>query len=122
MSAALRYRLAAVIALLGAAVIAGLAASATFAPADASPRPDGPRYAHVTAHLDAQDDPFLAALAPGSDMSDARAKTLLIAADQVCEGLTADVPIATMTTELVYLGMTGEEARAFVDLADRVHC
>jgi hypothetical protein len=117
---ALRYRLAAVLAALGVAVIAGLLVSAGFAPADAA-GPDGLRYAPVTAHLD-DPDPLIAALIPGGEVTDARAETLLIAADQVCEGLTADVPIATMTTQLVYLGMTGEEARAFVDVADRVHC
>lgn len=68
-------------------------------------------------------DPLLTALAPGSDLAPDTAAALLAAADRVCEGVTAEVPVVDMANALtVELSLTDEEARTFVNTAATVHC
>lgn len=68
-------------------------------------------------------DPLLAALAPSTDLAPEQAARLLDAADRVCEGLTAGVPVAIMSTDLMHdLSLTGEEARDLVNTAALIHC
>lgn len=68
-------------------------------------------------------DPFLVALAPGTHFAPEHADALLAAADRVCEGVTAEVPVVDMANALAEsLGLTDEEARDFVNTAATVHC
>lgn len=69
-------------------------------------------------------DPFLVELVgPGTDLAPAQAAALLAAADTVCEGFTAGVPVAIMSTTLMNdLNITGTEARDLVNLAATTHC
>jgi hypothetical protein len=68
-------------------------------------------------------DAFLAALAPATDLPADTAAALTEAADRVCEGFTAGVPVAVMTTTLMgELSLTGEEARTLVGVATSTRC
>jgi hypothetical protein len=71
-----------------------------------------------------QVDPFLVSLVgAGVDLPADHAAELLLAADRVCEGITAEVPVVDMADALVRdLGLTDEEARHFVNTAAMVHC
>lgn len=67
--------------------------------------------------------PLLVALAPASDFTPEHAAVLVEAADRVCEGATAGVPVVEMADRLVVeLSLTDEEARTFVNTAATVHC
>lgn len=68
-------------------------------------------------------DAFLVALVgPGTEVP-ANAEELLLAADRVCEGFTAEVPLVVMADALtVELSLTDEEARHFVNTAGVIHC
>lgn len=68
-------------------------------------------------------DPFLVALmGPGTGIP-ANAEELLAAADRVCGGIAAEVPVMVMADALtVELSLTDEEARHFVNTAATVRC
>jgi hypothetical protein len=71
-----------------------------------------------------QPDAFLVALVgEGTDLPVQQAEALSLAADRVCEGITAQVPegfmIRTVSEEE---GLTLEEAHRFVETATAVHC
>lgn len=108
---------AALLALIGAAV-ALIAALLMPNPASAVSAP-APVPATATGELDG----FLAALAPSTDLSPEQAADLLAAADLVCEGVTAEVPVMVMADTLAAdLGLTDEEARHLVNTAATVYC
>jgi hypothetical protein len=68
-------------------------------------------------------DPFLAALVGEGTEVPANSAELLLAADRVCEGLTAGVDLLTMQDGIaVEFGVGDEEARLFVNLAAGIHC
>jgi hypothetical protein len=69
-------------------------------------------------------DPFVVALlGPDTDASPERVVELLLAADRVCEGFTAEVPVVDLAdTVAEELSLTDEEARAFVNTAGTVRC
>lgn len=105
--------------LAGFVVLAGLlmpapAAEAAQAPPAAAVQVQTP----VTA-----EDAFLAALlGPGTGIP-ANADALLIAADLVCEGITAEVPVMVMADGTAAdLSLTDEEARHFVNTAAVTWC
>jgi len=67
-------------------------------------------------------DPFLRDLLGDAGIP-ANADELLLAADRVCEGVTAGVSVAEMSTVTMRdLGITGEEARHLVNLAATTRC
>lgn len=67
---------------------------------------------------------FLTALVgPATDLTAAQAGDLLAAADRVCEGAAAGVPVMDMADALAgELALTDEEARHLVNTAATVHC
>ncbi len=68
-------------------------------------------------------DPFVVALMPGTEVSPARARALLTAADRVCEGLVAEVPVVVMADSIAArFGVDDTQARHFVNLAATSHC
>lgn len=69
-------------------------------------------------------DPFLTALVgEGTDLDAAHAATLSEAGDLVCEGFTAEVPVAVMSATLMDLyELSGEEAMRLVNVAGETRC
>lgn len=69
-------------------------------------------------------DPFIVELVgPGVDLDEQQVHDLLEARDLSCEGFTAGVPIATMTTVLMHdYDLTGPESRDLVNLAGTTYC
>jgi hypothetical protein len=105
-------RAAAAVLVIAAALAALFAVLAPGAPAQADP--PAPAAEERTATLSG----FLPALAPDSDFTPAQAEALTLAADRVCDGFTADVPVVVMVDTLMAdLGLTGPEARRLVEVA-----
>jgi hypothetical protein len=69
-------------------------------------------------------DPFLVALLGDSaDLTDERAVELLLAADRVCEAMTAGVPLVEVEPVLAEeLDLSGDEAHEFVRVAGWTRC
>lgn len=86
--------------------------------------PQAAPAAAATAPAPAYSVPALAEeLAPGADLTVAQADALTLAADRVCEGLTAEVPVMVLADTLVtQQGLSDEEARDFVHAAAAGHC
>jgi hypothetical protein len=62
-------------------------------------------------------------LAPDQDLTEAQATEVLLAADRVCEGMQAGVPLMDMAIEVqASQGLTGVEAHDFVKRAAQAHC
>jgi hypothetical protein len=60
---------------------------------------------------------------PGTDLTLDQAREVVLAADRVCDGMTAGVPLMDMADTLtVDLGLTDTEAHAFVRSAAQVNC
>lgn len=113
------------LALAFTAVAAGIAAIAwLLMPAPASQRTaPAPAVSAVAAVHTTAPDPFLAALAPSTELPPDQAQALSEAADQVCEGLTSGVPVTTMTSTLMAeLHLTGPEAMRLVNIAATTRC
>lgn len=114
-------------AILFAAVVGALAAlAALLLPASAAATVPAQQVSVVPAvHATTpQPDAFLVALlGDATDLAPGQAEELLLAADRVCEGITAEVPegfmIRTVSEEQ---GVTLEEAHQFVETAMTVHC
>ncbi len=69
------------------------------------------------------DDPFLVALLGEATGLPANADELSLAADRVCEGFAAGVPLVSMTDRIaVEFGVDDEESRRFVNLAGVTRC
>lgn len=82
-----------------------------------------PPGAVAPAQADAPDAFLAALLGPATDLAPGQAETLTAAADRVCEGFTAGVPVVVMADRLsAELGLTDEEARHLVNTAGTVHC
>ena len=117
---------------IAAAMIAGLVATATGAHAPAvavQPAPSelsrvaDDRVDLVSEEADADAALLAAIVGPGVDLSTAQADALLLWADLTCESFTAEVPVAVQTRTLMdALGITGPEAREFVNRVAVVHC
>lgn len=115
-------------ALLAAAVVLAFAAlAAVLLPADPAAAVQAPAVSAAAA-VQVQEpapaaDPFLAALAPSSDFTPEQAAALSSAADRVCEGFTADVPVVVMEETLgAELHLTPAEAHSFVAAAAEARC
>jgi hypothetical protein len=113
----------AVTALAFAAVLAlGALLAAVLMPnptAQAAPAVEVAEVAPVVAEPAA---PFLVALL-GDSGTPENAGELLLAADRVCEGLTAGVPVVVMADGIAAeFGVDDEQARHFVNTAGVVHC
>ncbi len=115
---------------LFAAVVGALAAlAALLLPAAAGAtvpthRPQEVRLAPAVHATTPQPDAFLVALVgPGTDLAPGQAEELTLAADRVCEGVTAGVPegfmIRTVSEEQ---GVSLEDAHRFVEAAMTIHC
>jgi hypothetical protein len=117
-------------AVLAAAVLTAFAAlAAILLPASAgavqpAQRPATVELAPAMHSTATTGSPFLTALVgPGTDLTEGQAAELIAAADRVCEGFTAGVPVAVMSTTLMTeLSLTGEEARHLVNTAAVLHC
>lgn len=70
------------------------------------------------------DAEFVAAVVgPGTDLAPGQALELVYAGHRVCEGFTAGVPMIDLADALVAeFGVTDEDARAFITLADEFYC
>jgi hypothetical protein len=77
-----------------------------------------------TAPVPAEVDPLVAAVFGGqTDYTTVQADRIHQAADRVCEGFTAQVPLVVMEPELVQeFDMTGEQAHEFVQVAHAQQC
>jgi uncharacterized protein involved in copper resistance len=63
-------------------------------------------------------DPVIEQLMPGTEVTPERAQQLAEAADRVCEGVAAQVPVVDMAATLsADLGLDDTEARTFVAVA-----
>jgi hypothetical protein len=68
------------------------------------------------------EDPFLLALLGDAGLPE-NAEELLLAADRVCEGVTAEVPVVVMAdTVAAEFSVDDEQAREFVNLAATIRC
>jgi hypothetical protein len=115
-TAALLAVVAAGIGLL-AALLMPAPASALQTPADPAPRVSAPADAPQAA------DGFLTALLGDTEVDPAVAAELSLAADRVCEGVTAGVDRATMATTLsAELSLTPAEAHWLVSTAETTRC
>jgi hypothetical protein len=112
---------------LAAALTVGLLLGLALAyawPADAAPAAPAPavQVQTLTAPAPAADAFLMALVGPGTEVP-ANAEELLLAADRVCEGVTAEVPVmVTADTLAAELGLTDEEARHLVNTAAVTHC
>jgi hypothetical protein len=69
------------------------------------------------------DTRLAAALAPATEIPADRAAELSLAADRICEGLTAEVPVTTIEQTLVAQeSLTADEAHRLVEVAATVRC
>jgi hypothetical protein len=111
-------------ALLFAAVTLGFAALAATLLPTAAERPAVVELAPALRSTAAEPSPFLVALlGDGTHLDAAQVEELTAAADRVCEGVTADVPVMVMADTLAgELSLTDEEARHLVNTAATVHC
>jgi Protein of unknown function (DUF732) len=94
-------------------------------PADPAARADTPAPAaqERTATLSGPDAAFLSVLAPGTELEPGQAAALVEAADRVCEGVTAAVPVVVMAdTVAADLGLSDTEARHLVNTAATTRC
>lgn len=109
---------------IAAAMITALVATANGSVRTAEPAPAAVEVAPAMHAVQAAPvDPFLVILAPGTDFAPEQAQELTYAADRVCEGQTAEVPVPVMVDTLVRdQGMTLDEATHFVNTALSVHC
>jgi hypothetical protein len=93
-------------------------ASAPEVPADTMHRIDA-----IPAADAAPADDLLLAVLGQADYTPEQAAEIHLAADRVCEGFTAQVPLVVMEPELVQeFDMTGEQAHEFVQVAHAQQC
>lgn len=65
----------------------------------------------------------VAALVPDADLSTDQLEQVSLVADQICEGITAGVPLMNMADSLVWnQGLTDTEAHDFVREVAQTHC
>lgn len=106
---------------LAALTLAGFALLvALLVPADAGAVQPAPVALVQAPALD--EDPFLGALLGDAGLP-ANAEDLSLAADRVCEGVTAEVPVVVMADAIAAeFSVDDEQAREFVNLAATVRC
>jgi len=114
--------------LLGTLALLGLT---QLLPADTAPTAAAPAVA-VVEQMHAVETPsglgtdfglVTVALGEGTDFTQAQVDEILLAADRVCEGITAGVPVVVMADTLVQTqGIGDEAARDFVNLAATTRC
>jgi len=106
---------------LAIGAVLGVAASPSGADA-VQPAPAVVEPAPVVEAPALADDPFLGALLGDAGLPE-NAEELSLAADRVCEGFTAEVPLVVMAdTIAVEFGVDDEQAREFVNLAGTIRC
>lgn len=118
-----------VLSAIAAGMVAALVATANGSDAPASavvavettPAPAG--FVRDTSPSVAERQLLAAIVGEGVDLPADQAEAFLLWADLTCEGFTAEVPVAVQTAQLMdELGLTGPEARHFVNTVAVVHC
>jgi hypothetical protein len=100
--------------------LVGLALMLRPAPAEAVQPAPAPAVVHVTPETP---DAFLRTLVGDGTHLPPNAEELSLAADRVCEGITAGVPVMVMAdTAAAQLALTDEEARHLVNTAAVTRC